>query len=379
MALNENWTGISRLPSGLKRVGFDVAALCPRNSFLAKTRYLDASLTYPVFTYTRGKIIYALMVYSLLRFKPDLIIPGDEDALMALQNLANTLDGTPLRGLSEMIRKSIAPREFDHLMLNKSRFVEKCQEWGIRVPKNVRVESLETALKLAPEFGYPLVLKFDFGYGASGVSVCRNEEDLRRGYEKYQKSDFLALLKGWIKSCFFVTQKESENSVSLQQYINGQVGQVPFCSRQGTVFSANPMIKFKTYPGETGPTSVSKGLESAEIAAAAETVAGNLRFTGFGSLDFIIDEKTQKPYVIELNPRPTPTCHFGLEFCSQDLCDAFYRGLNGHEIVTKPFKPFVVALFPNEQKRDPNSPFLKEGYHDIPQNDPELVAELVSR
>ena len=30
IALAKDWTGISRLPSGLKRAGFEVAALCPK-------------------------------------------------------------------------------------------------------------------------------------------------------------------------------------------------------------------------------------------------------------------------------------------------------------------------------------------------------------
>jgi hypothetical protein len=34
----------------------------------------------------------------------------------------------------------------------------------------------------------------------------------------------------------------------------------------------------------------------------------------------------------------------------------------------------VVAHYPVEQWRDPQSRYLKEAFHDVPQNDPELWA-----
>lgn len=377
VALAKDWTGISRLPSGLKRAGFEVTALCPEGSYLSKTRYLDVLYTYPTFTYTRSKLIYLLMLSAIRKAKADLIIAGDEEALLGLQKLANLLSGVPfLNKYSQEIRRSIVAPEFDHVVLNKSRLVDLCTQNGVLAPKNVRVESLEKALEKAPEFGYPLVLKFDFGYGASGVSICQNEADLKQGFAKHKQAGLGAKLKSFIKQLFFVVQEEQEASISLQQYVSGQVGQSAFCSKNGVMFAVNPMLKYRTYPGATGPSSVNKGIDCAEIAKASEVVASKLGYTGFGSLDFILDEKTQRPYVIELNPRPIPTTHFSEEISAVDLCESLYKGLNGLPIQPKPYKPWLVALFPNEKRRDPNSEFIKNGYHDIPKNDPELMAAL---
>lgn len=377
IALAKDWTGISRLPSGLKRAGFEVAALCPEGSYLSKTRYLDTLYTYPTFTYTRSKLIYLLMISAIRKTKADLIIPGDEEALLALQKLANLLSGIPiLDKYSQEIRRSIAASQFDNIVLNKSRLVDLCSNNGVLTPKNVRVESLEKALATAPEFGYPLVLKFDFGYGASGVSVCNNAEELKQGFAKHKHAGLSAKVKSFVKQLLFVVQEEQTASISLQQYVSGQVGQSPFCAHKGQLFAVNPMLKHRTYPGATGPSSVNRGFECAEIAKAAEVVAKQLGYTGFGSLDFIVDDKTQRPYVIELNPRPIPTSHLSAELSTVDLCDSLYKGLNGLPIEQKAFKPWMVALFPNEKRRDPNSEFLTQGYHDIPKNDPELMAAL---
>ncbi|XGC79504.1 ATP-grasp domain-containing protein [Bdellovibrio bacteriovorus] len=370
VALAEKWTGISRLPGGLKRAGFDVYAFAPKNSYLAKTSFLDRKILYPTFTYARSKIVYLGIIFAILRLRPDLIIPGDEDALLALQALVKL----PLVG--KKITRSLPGYKDRSVLLSKSKFVAKCAEWGVRVPKNIQVQNLEEALKAAPLLGFPLVLKYDFGYGASGVEVCHSEEQLKRSLLSTQKVSFAAKFKKLIKGFLFVVPKEEENGLSLQQYILGQVGLAPFCSKEGVVLAVNPMLKHKTYPGATGPSSVVVGVDNQEIHQAIRTVAKNLSYTGFGSLDFIVEEKTGDAYVIELNPRPVPTVHFDSELCAQDLCQAFYNGLNKVDMPTPQFKAFTIALFPNEKRRDPQSPYLTQSYHDIPKNDEKLKEAL---
>ncbi|WP_413580668.1 ATP-grasp domain-containing protein [Bdellovibrio sp. HCB288] len=378
VALAKDWTGISRLPSGLSRAGFEVVALCPAGSYLSKTKYLSQVMTYPTFTYTRSKLVYGWILAAMMRFKADIVVPGDEDALLALQSLANSLSKIPgFSSYAKQLRRFMAPAEFDQVVLNKSRFVEHCREWGVRVPKNTRVESLEMALREVPSFGYPVVLKFDFGYGASGVTICHSENDLRKGFAKHSTAGFSTKLKSAIKRMLFVVQEADQAGISLQQYITGQVGLVPFVANQGQVFAINPMVKVKTYPGETGPSSVVKGIDNAEIRNAVTTAAAKLNYSGFGALDFIIDQKTQDAYVIEMNPRPVPSSHFGGDMCAEDLCVSLFAALNDQGPKAAPsFKPFLVALFPNEKRRDSKSPYLTEAYHDVPVEDAELLAAL---
>ena len=39
----------------------------------------------------------------------------------------------------------------------------------------------------------------------------------------------------------------------------------------------------------------------------------------------------------------------------------------------------MIALFPNEWMRDPHSPFLRSAYHDVPFDDPALIADAHRR
>jgi predicted ATP-grasp superfamily ATP-dependent carboligase len=377
VALNTHWTGISRLPYGLLRANLEPFALCPKSSYLAKTKYLKKSIRFPTFSYSRSKIIYLWIAFSILFFKPDVVIPGDEDALLALQNVGKLFAFVPFfGGVSTLIRKSLAPQKFDRLFLSKSEFQEKCKEWGIRTPKNYVVKNSDEAIKKASEMGYPVVLKTDSGYGGTGVFICENKDELRSNLQKIEKVSLFAIIKSYCKKMFFASAVNNESGISIQQYIHGITGQSPFCAENGEVFAVNPMLKKETYPGRTGPASVSEGYDNNEIEDYVNKVVRELSFTGFASLEYIVDEKSGLPYIIELNPRPTPTSHFDSQMAVYDLCECFYKGMNGMKIEKKEFRPYTIAMYPGEKRRDPNSPYLTSGYQDVPLHDPELFAAI---
>lgn len=377
IALKEDWTGISRLPGGLERVGFRVFALCPKNSYLAKTKFLEGVILYPTYTYSRSVLIYLWMTYSLFYYGPDLVIPGDEDALLALQHVSSFFEKIPFfNKISKIIRKSLPSKMFDSILLHKSDFQKKCSEWEIRTPKNIVLGNVESALFEASKMGYPVVLKKDSGYGGSGVFICHNKIEVIKCFQLNQVYSFFKKFNLFIKEMFFISIHNNDQKISIQQYIDGQVGQAPFCAYNGVVFGFNPMLRIKTHPGKTGPASVSCGYEDKDIQHYIEKIAREMNYTGFGSLEYVLDKKSGLIYIIELNPRPTPTVHLGSTIVQNDLCQLFYFGINSFPTKLNMFKPYTVAMFPGEKRRDPNSHYLLESYHDVPFNDPLLLEAL---
>lgn len=377
IALNEKWVGISRLPSGLDRAGFSVYALCPQKSYLAKTRFLKKSIFYPTFTYSRSKIIYLWIIFAFVFLNPDFVIPGDEDAILALQRLSNGLAAIPfLKKISGIIRLSLPSKDYDELMLSKSNFQKKCVEWGIRTPENIVIENIQSALLASYLLSYPVVLKYDMGYGSSGVHICQSEFELIEKMRYFKMTSLSKKIKNFLKELLFVSIFSGKNIISLQQYIQGVHGQVPFCSNKGKVFAHNIMSSLKIHPTETGATTVSRGIENQELDCYLTSFVKKTNYTGFGSLEFIMEEKTGLPYVIELNPRPTPTCHISNQIITNDLCEYLFKGLNFIKSETAIFKDYTLAMFPGEQKRDPHSTFLTNAYHDIPNNDLALLQML---
>jgi predicted ATP-grasp superfamily ATP-dependent carboligase len=185
--MNKDWIGISRLPSGLSRAGFTTYALCPIGSYLSYTKYLSSTIQFPFFTYTRSKIIYLFVLYAVFKYRPDRIIPGDEEAILVLQRMSSFFSKIPFANkLVSLFRSSLPSKDFDTMIFSKSTFVENCEKWGVPVPKNREVTTSLEAKVAALEMGYPVVLKLDAGYGGSGVFICEGEEDLMKSFSSNQ-------------------------------------------------------------------------------------------------------------------------------------------------------------------------------------------------
>ena len=376
IAFNEKWVGISRLPYGLTQSGFETFALCPKDSYLAKTRYLKNAIHYPGIVYRfRLKLMYLWIIYSFFKFNPDLVIPGDEETIKALHRLANLTKSIPyFKKISILIRKSTSPENLDHITLNKSDFQKQCSEWGIRSPKNIIVKTINDALMAAKKIQYPLVLKHDVGAGGAGVVICQNEADLRKYFYQAPNFNFFKRMKYKIKQLIVISSTNQKEQISIQEFIEGPLGVTAFCSLNGKMLASNTMLTLKTNPEKTGPTCVAQGLNLPEMEDYVKIIAQKLHYTGFGGVDFIYQKDTNQAFIIEFNARPTPTCHLGEQAVANSLCQALFNGLNNIKITKNEFKNYFIAMFPAEKKRDPNSEYLTKGFHDMPIDDPELLA-----
>jgi predicted ATP-grasp superfamily ATP-dependent carboligase len=91
---------------------------------------------------------------------------------------------------------------------------------------------------------------------------------------------------------------------------------------------------------------------------AAETIVRQLNLTGLHGLDFVLEADTGHAYLIELNPRSTQVGHLALG-PERDLAAAMYAGITGKKVQprAKVTERDTIALFPQEWRRDPASPF----------------------
>jgi len=99
-----------------------------------------------------------------------------------------------------------------------------------------------------------------------------------------------------------------------------------------------------------------------------------LMLSGLHGFDFLLEDQTELPYMIEFNPRSTQVGHLTLG-TGRDLPGALYAALTRKPVREAPKvtdNP-TIALFPQEWLRDPDSIFLKAGFHDIPWAEPGLI------
>ncbi|MGB5081500.1 MAG: ATP-grasp domain-containing protein, partial [Burkholderiales bacterium] len=130
----------------------------------------------------------------------------------------------------------------------------------------------------------------------------------------------------------------------------------------------------------TGPATVVRVIENPEMSEAARRLVRRLGVSGLWGIDFILEKSTGAAYLIEMNPRATPICHLPLG-AGRNLPAALYAQLAGSPPPALPatIEGDVIAMFPGEWSRNPASPYLRSGYHDMPWDEPGLIRDCIDR
>lgn len=124
----------------------------------------------------------------------------------------------------------------------------------------------------------------------------------------------------------------------------------------------------------SGPATVLRLIENAEMSATAETIVRGLNLSGFHGLDYMLEPESGNAHLIEINPRSTQVGHLTMG-PGRDLPAALFSAVSGRTLRESPqiTENNTVALFPQEWLRDSESAFLKTCYHDVPWEEPRLV------
>jgi predicted ATP-grasp superfamily ATP-dependent carboligase len=231
----------------------------------------------------------------------------------------------------------------------------------VRAPTYDVVHDRAEAFAFAERHGLPVVLKAEESFAGLGVSVCQNEAALAAAIARMAASNPAAL----------------EQGMQLQTFVAGRTAMRAVVAWRGEVLAGLSAIKVETHPGSTGPSAVVQFIENGEMRSTAQAMIRALGYSGFASLDFILDAADQA-HLIELNSRPTPICHLG-DHLGLDLCLRLREAIEGKTSADgdPAGLPKKVALFPQEWIRNANSPHFADSFHDVPWDDPDMVEAFV--
>ena len=164
--------------------------------------------------------------------------------------------------------------------------------------------------------------------------------------------------------------------VTLQQYVSGRPANRAVLCVKGEILAGLSAEVYETQDS-MGPSTVAGIVEHAEMRAATELLARRLELTGFHGFDFVIDSANQA-WLLELNCRVTSMSHFSLE--NFNPADTFFSYASGAALVRSnpPAMDKLIALFPQEWQRCPDSIYLKSCYHDVPWDEPEFTRACLS-
>ncbi len=373
------WLPTARLAVALADAGFAVETVCPAGHSIAKTTVLRRAFIY------RGLTPLKSIMSAVEATKPDLLIPGDDLATMHLHHLHkeySTNARSPGAGkfaetICELIERSIGAPENFELIDDRAAFMHASQQAGVRVPCTEAVDDDEALKEFAAKSGYPLVLKANGTSGGTGVRIVRNEQEARRELRELQAPpDFHRAMKRAVfdrnTTMLGPSVRRTKCVVNAQAFVDGTEATSVVACWQGEVLAGLHFeVLQKTNP--SGPATVLKRIVHPEMTAAAEKMARRLKLSGLHGFDFMLDAQ-RNAFLIEINPRITQVGHLNMGV-GQDLPRALVSIPFGKEIQQVPAvtDSDIVALFPKEWLRDPDSPYLQDGYHDVPWDQPELV------
>ena len=186
--------------------------------------------------------------------------------------------GTQVKG----IKSALSREEFRRLMVKIK----------IPVPPSASAKTAKEALAAAKKIGYPVMMRVSFNLGGRGSAVAKNstelEAELKRAFANSSINEVLVekYLKGW---------KEIEYEVMRDAYGNAAV--------TACIENLDPM---GVHTGESVAVSPSQTLDNHEfqdMRTMAIRVAESISLVGECNVQFALDPRSYRFYVIETNPR----------------------------------------------------------------------------
>jgi len=369
LAATMSWPATARIAGGLDRFGCHVDVLCPAEAPVRHSRYVNLRHIY------RALSPVMSLRDALSVSRPDLVIPCDD---RAVQHMLRLHEMEPQSREGQCIAHSLGMPENYRAIMSRGIFMDECRELGIPVPHTVKLagqSELDAALE---RVGLPAVLKTDGSWGGEGVIAAETREEAHAAYRKLSlpasplRSLARAVLRNDAHHLHAAIAKPVARQISIQSFIPGDPATTAFACWKGEVAGMiHTDVVVSSRP--TGPASVVRRIDCAEMEAAARAIAHRFHLSGLHGLDFIRNADG-KMFLLEINPRSTQTSYLAFG-PGRDLLAGLLEGASGERYRARmpATANHLVALFPQEWARDPSSPYLKAAFHDIPWDDPDLL------
>jgi hypothetical protein len=396
------WPQAARLAVALANAGAHVGAVCPDGSSLAMVSGVRELFKYSALPTARS------LAAALRTMRPDLVVPCDERTVAHLHELhlhelhrSECNRSAPADDfLRRLIERSLGAPQGYAATLDRGASLALAAQAGIRVPAT-RVLRSETELRAwCADRPLPTLLKADGTWGGAGVKLVDSPASavaafrrMTRPMASWRVAKFLLSnrdpfpLAGWLR--------RERPSIIGQDFVPGCPANVMAACWQGEVLEVVG-VQVLDMAKQFGTATVIRPMIHAGMEAATRRLVRRLGMSGFCGLDFLIEAGTDEAHLIELNPRATQLGHLQLG-PGRNLAVALLGRLRD-EMVPRASPPQIapaaatqntgtqqtitqetIALFPQAWLSAGAAPLLRSAYHDVPWDEPALVAELLRR
>jgi ATP-grasp domain-containing protein len=370
------WPSSARLAIGLTKAGCRVSGVCPtRGHPLQYTRVIQR-----VFPYSGLRPLESLAA-AIEATEPQIIIPCDDRGVQHLHELhARARLATSGSALADLIERSLGAPESYPIASARCDLLRVACEEGVRVPDTVLLKTVDDLNSWQAGHGLPWVLKGDGTFGGRGVRIVHSRTQAEKCFSEITtlfratraiKRTIVNRDPFWLRPWW----NNYRPAVIAQAHVEGRPANCAFVCWKGKVLACIG-VEVVSSEGSTGPAVVVRVVDNPEMKLAAERIARRLGLSGFFGLDFMIEEGSGRTYLIEMNPRCTPLSHLQLG-TGRDLVRALSAQLSHQPLPETPpvTQNDIIVYFP--QAWIVKSEYLQSGYLDIPQEEPDLVTDLL--
>jgi len=378
IATTSSWYPTARLAMALAGAGCEVEMVCPGSHPVRKTKAVRRTHAY------RGLAPLTSFARAIAIAQPDFIVPADDLATQHLHRLhaREKRNGRAESPLCALIEHSLGSPESFPVVNARAAFMDLAHREGLHVPPTRVIRNIGELRTWVACTGLPTVLKADGTSGGDGVRIAHTLAEAERFFKALQAPPSLAraakrALVDQDKTLVWPSLLRRRPVVNAQAFVAGHEATSAVVCWKGVVL-ASLHFEVVNKASSRGHATVVRPIENVEMSDAAEKMARRLNLSGLYGFDFMLEAQTGNAYLVEINPRSTQVGHLSLG-PGRDIPAALYAALSGKTVATAPkiTGKDTIALFPQEWIRDPESPFLRLAYHDIPLEEPELIRDCV--
>ncbi|MGG6431284.1 acetyl-CoA carboxylase biotin carboxylase subunit [Anoxybacillus sp. D401a] len=156
------------------------------------------------------------------------------------------------------------------------------------------IESIDEAIALANEIGYPVIIKATAGGGGKGIRVARDEQELRKGITITQQEAATAFGNPGV---YIEKYIEDFRHVEIQVLADSYGNVIHLGERDCTIQRRLQKLLEET------PSPVLDEDMRQKMGEAAVKAAQAVQYTGAGTVEFIYDYRNRQFYFMEMNTR----------------------------------------------------------------------------
>jgi carbamoyl-phosphate synthase large subunit len=231
-------------------------------------------------------------------------------------------NGVPIIGTSPDMIDAAEDRE---------RFQQMLHDLGLKQPPNRTARNPESAIRMAEEIGYPLVVRPSYVLGGRAMEIVREEADLRR----YMTEAVKVSNKSPVLLDRFLNDAIEVDVDALSDGEQVVIGGIMQHIEQAGVHSGDSACSLPPY-------SLSKDVQD-ELRRQTVAMAKALKVIGLMNVQFAIQGDTV--YVLEVNPRASRTVPYVSKAIGAPLAKIAARAMAGISLKSQAFEKEIIPPY----------------------------------